>query len=382
MKTSLLKFSTVFMLTLAILGCDSQSNSISFASPTSSILILAQEPNTVWDRMAADFSFKTHHTNPRVQRFVTQYTKEESVNLIKYSGQAAPYLYHVVQLLEERGMPPELALLPMIESEYRPTAVSNRGAAGIWQLAPILGRIYGLKQDKWYDGRKDPEAATKVALTHLEYLYEKFDHDWLLALAAYNCGDARLSNAIRANKKAGKPTDYWSLKLPQETLYFVPKFLALVYLIQNHRVLDINLAAIPNTPHFNTVKVNKQLNLQQAAALAKVDIKEVQQLNPAFKTQVTHPNGPHQIVLPVKNVSTFKANYKAATAKDAKLAKTKAKQTVVKKTAPNNKLNVYTVNSGDTLNKIAAKHRTTVAVIKNKNKLTSDIIRLGQQLAI
>lgn len=387
MKTNLLKFSTVLMLVLSILGCDSQSNSISYAKPKAAFMRLAQ-PSTVWDRMASDFSFKTHHKNPRVDLFVKQYTKENSSNLIKYSGQATPYLYHVVQMLEERGLPPELALLPMIESEYRPLVVSNRGAAGIWQLAPVLGRIYGLKQDQWYDGRKDPEAATKVALAHLEYLYKKFDHDWLLVLAAYNCGDARLSNAIRANKKAGLPTDYWSLKLPQETMYFVPKFLALVHLVKNHRAMDINLAAIPNTQHFNTVTINKQINLQQAAKLANIELKEVQQLNPGFKSQMTHPNGPHQIALPVKNISTFKANYKAVTANSNKTAKTPAtpkvaaKTTVTKKAPVNNKLKVHTVNSGDTLNKIATKHRTTVAAIKNKNKLNSDIIKLGQKLAI
>lgn len=391
MKLNLLKFSTVLMLCLAILGCDPHGNSMTYASPTTSMFILSQ-PQTVWDRMAADFSFKTHHTNPRVQRFVEQLTREDSANLIRFSKQATPYLYHIVQMLEERGMPPELALLPMLESEYRATAVSNRGATGIWQIALMTGRLYGLKQDQWYDGRKDPNAATKAALAHLEYLYERFNHDWLLALAAYNCGDARVSNAIRANKKAGKPTDYWSLKLPQETQYYVPKFLALVYLIKNHRILDINLSAIPNAPHSQIVTFNKQLSLQQAANLAKIDVKELKLLNPGFRGNSTHPKGPHQLFIPVKNVATFNANYKALISNTVKLAKTTANtKSSLTKSTPNkaqeskqsNKLNnIYTVIKGDTLNLIAAKHRTTVTAIKRKNNLNSDIIRSGQKLAI
>lgn len=394
MKTNLLKFSTVFILTLAIVGCDLQNNSLSYAAASASMIMLPTGPQTVWDRMAADFSFKTHQSNPRVVQFIKQYTKENSQNLIGFSGQATPYLYHVVELLEERGMPAELALLPMIESEYKPTALSNRGASGIWQLVPTTGRLYGLKRDQWYDGRKDTEAATKAALGHLQYLYEKFDHDWLLALAAYNCGDGRVASAIRQNKKIGKPTDYWSLKLPKETQYYVPKFLALVYLVQNHKILDIDLAAIPNSPHYSTVQFNKAISLQQAAKLADLDVKEIKKLNPAFTSHTTHPNGPHQLLLPVKNTAIFNKNYKASVAAATKPAKATTKPATTVKTTVQKKPQLattkaspvknasYTVTRGDTLNLIATKHRTTVANLKHKNKLKSDIIISGQKLAI
>ncbi len=223
-----LKISIVLVVALSLLGCDSQKPSnTTYASTTSSMVIIPFAPTTMWDRMSADFSFKTHHTNPRVERFIKQYSRENYYHLERLSREASPYLYHVVEMLEERGMPPELALLPIIESEYRPTAASNRGAVGLWQLVSMTGKLYGLKQDQWYDGRKDVHAATKVALDHLEFLYKKFDNDWLLALAAYNAGGARVASAIRANKKAGKPTDYWSLNLPQQTQHYVPKFLSL-----------------------------------------------------------------------------------------------------------------------------------------------------------
>lgn len=400
MNTNFLKIPTVLVLSIAMIACDLQRpSSTPYASTPTAKLLSIQQPITVWDRMASDFTFKSHQSHPRVQQFIKQYTREDSANLIKFSEHATPYLYHIVELIEERGLPPELALLPIIESEYRPTATSNRGASGIWQLAALTGRLYGLKQDQWYDGRKDIDAATKVALDYLQYLYETFDNDWLLALAAYNCGDGRVSSAIRANKKLGKPTDYWSLKLPQETMYFVPKFLSLVYLIKNHRSLDINLAAIPNKQYFDTVKLNKQMNLQNAATLAEMDIKEFKKLNPGFRSHVTHPKGPHQIVLPVKNITVFNNNLAAAAKKAAAQSKAAAEakakaMTAVNKKQPSQKqrlaqnaasttsTTVHTVNRGDTLNFIANKYSTTVKSIMHKNKLKSDIIVSGQKLAI
>lgn len=382
MKSFCLKNSVAIVvipgLLFGLIGCDTHKPSTpSYATTTNAMMIIPNEPNTVWDKMANDFSFKMHQTNPRVERFIKQYSRENYYQLISISKQAAPYLYHIVNTLEERGLPPELALLPMIESEYRPTATSNRGAVGLWQLAAMTGRINGLKQDQWYDGRKDIDAATKVALNHLEYLYNRFNHDWLLALAAYNAGDARVAAAIRNNKRAGKSTDYWSLTLPQETQYFVPKFLSLVYLIKNYRSLDINLETVPNKPYFGKVKLSKQIHLEHAAKLAEVDYKEVKRLNAACRTQMTHPNGPHDIVLPLHQIATFTANFNAIanapkpkTTKQVQLAKNTTGQTI------------HTVNRGDTLHLIASKYRTTVKAIMHKNKLTSDIIRSGQKLAI
>lgn len=302
-----LKISTVLIICLAVTACDSSRTSI---NPVTKI-IRERQTITVWDRMANNIQINTHSNNPRVQKFIKMYTSTQAQNLTKFSEHATPYLYHIVTRLEELQLPTELALLPIVESEYRPLAVSNKGAAGLWQLAAMTGRIYGLKQDYWYDGRKDVDAATKAALGHLAVLAEKFNNDWLLALAAYNCGDARVAQAIRKNKARGLPTDYWSLSLPKETMYFVPKFLALTYLLQNQYELGINLAPIANRPYFTKISLSSQINLNTAAELAKLDVKEIKKLNPAYRMHVTHPEGPHQILLPVKHANIFRNNFAA-----------------------------------------------------------------------
>ncbi len=367
MLTIYLRISTILVCAVMLFGCDSHSPSTYYAATTSTVVIHPQPPKTVWDRMAMRFTFPTEPKNPRVARFIKQYSQQDYTRLAQLSEQARPHIYHIITLLEERGLPPELALLPIIESEYRPTATSNMGAVGIWQLMPLTGQLYGVQQDQWYDGRKDLDAATKAALDHLEFFYKKFNKDWLLALAAYNAGGGRVSSAIRANKNKGKPTDYWSLNLPQQTLHFVPKFLALVHLIQNYRHFGIDLAPIPNKPYFTKVQLEQQIDLKHAATLAELDVKEVKKLNAAYRAQVTHPKGPQHITLPVKNVSIFKANF-------ANQQNTKAKPATAEV--------VHTVNHGDTLHLIASKYRTTVQSIKHKNRLKTDIIRSGQQLAI
>ncbi len=403
MKKIHLHITTALIVLFALVGCDSVTTPTGYFHTTStSMLIVPQAPMSLWDRMAGEFTFKTHANNTRVQRFIRQYTRDDYYRLIKLSEQASPYLYHIMQLLHERGMPPELALLPIIESEYRPTATSNKGAAGIWQLQSMTGRLYGVHQDDLYDGRKDVDAATKAALNYLQFLYEKFDHDWLLALAAYNAGGGRVSSAIKINKRKGLPTDYWSLSLPQETQYFVPKFLSLVHLIQNYRNLDINLEPIPNKPYFAAVKVEKQIAIQDAAKLAQADYKEMRQLNAAYRSQVakpsSNPKAPRHIFIPVKNVATFNANY--SNLQKPKVIPAVNKTTATKAPAPASKPvikskskqpapgiftaanTVHTVNRGDTLYDIATRYQTTVQAIMRKNSLTTDVIHLGQQLAI
>jgi membrane-bound lytic murein transglycosylase D len=380
-----LKISTVFILAFSLLACDSQAPRTSYITK----VIHVQQASNVWDRMADNFEIKNHHTNPRVQRFIKQFTRNDAQNLIQFSKQAAPYLYHVVTTAEELGMPSDLALLPIVESEYRPFAISNRGAAGIWQIASMTGRLYGLKQDQWYDGRKDIDAATRAAFEHLKFLAEKFDNDWLLALAAYNCGGGRVSQAIRKNKQLGKPTDYWSLSLPKETMHFVPKFLAIAYLVKHRQQHGIELAPIANQPYFTKVKLDSQISLHTAAELANLDLKEVKSLNPAYRNHVTHPNGPHQILLPIKHASIFRANFNATKSpKPTMKTPSKPKAKTQPKIKPPTTINpdviatTYTVSKGDTLAIIAVKHSTTVQEIKHKNNLKSDIIRRGQVLAI
>ncbi len=152
--------------------------------------------------------------------------------LIKTTKQASPHLHYIADQLQQRNLPGELALLPMIESNFQPNAISNRGAVGLWQFMPSTGKQFGLKK-AGYDGRKDVKASTKAALTYLEYLHKKFNRDWLLALAAYNAGEGAVDRAIKKNQRAGKATNFWSLKLPKQTQAYVPKLLALTQIMQS-----------------------------------------------------------------------------------------------------------------------------------------------------
>jgi len=334
MKQFFLKILTIIFLSISIIGCDSQP--VNMDTPH---VAHPRKAATVWDRLANNSQIKTEKNNPRVQRFIKMYTEKpyHKANLVQYTEQATPYIYYVVGKLEQNGMPSELALLPIIESEYKPHATSNRGAVGIWQIAAMTGRLYGLKRDQWYDGRKDIDAATEMALAYLDSLYEQFNHDWLLALAAYNCGDGRVSQAIRKNKKLGKATDYWSLSLPKETQLFVPKFLAIAYIIQNAKELGIQIAPIANKPYFTKVTLKAPINLTKAADMANVHVNEIKKLNPALRAHTTRPNGPHEILLPVSNAAIFRANaYKLDIKKPAepqpKKLKAKKKSKVKTKT--------------------------------------------------
>lgn len=305
MLKSYLKFLTVFTVALSLIACDLPTSS----GTSKTNVVREKSVNNIWDKVADNCQLNTHPSKDRVKHYLKYYQKYDAEDLVKYSERATPYIYHIVQMLEERGMPVELALLPIIESEYQPFATSKRGAAGIWQLASVTGHAHGLKQDSYHDQRKDIEIATKVALAHLQFLADRYNGDWLLALAAYNAGHGRVEQAMRANKRVGKPCDYWSLNLPKETMHFVPKFLAVSYLVQNSQRLGINLAPIENKPYFTTVTLQKPIDLNKAATMAKLDVKTVKKLNPSIRTNSTPPKGPHKLVLPIKNAYIFRANY-------------------------------------------------------------------------
>jgi membrane-bound lytic murein transglycosylase D len=178
------------------------------------------------------------------------------------------YLHHIVGEIEARGMPLELALLPVVESAFNPVAYSRARASGLWQFISETGRRYGLKQNWYYDGRRDVIASTNAALDYLQFLADEFGGDWLLAIAAYNCGEARVAREVKKNLRAGKPTDYFSLKLPRETRAYVPKLLAMRRIVGDPTSHGLAFAPIPNAPYFVKVDVGGQLDLHVAAELA------------------------------------------------------------------------------------------------------------------
>ncbi|MCA1851689.1 MAG: transglycosylase SLT domain-containing protein, partial [Beggiatoa sp.] len=219
---------------------------------------------------------------------------------------AAPYLHHIVEEAERRDMPTDVALVPIVESAYRAEARSPGHAAGIWQLIPSTGRHLGLEQSAWYDGRRDVLASTDAALDYLEALHERFDGDWLNALAAYNCGEGMVERAIARNRRAGRGTDFWSLALPAETRGFVPKLIAVSKIVANPAGHKLSLRPIPDKPYLAEVEVGRQICLTEAAKLAGVSVEEMRRLNPGLIQSITAPSGPHRLAVPVDRAPAFR----------------------------------------------------------------------------
>jgi len=334
----------------------------------------------LWYRLREGYELQEHE-NRNIKALVDYYSARPRY-FSHLAKQAAPYLYHIVEEVEERGLPLELALLPAVESTFNPMALSHVKAAGIWQFMPRTGRHFGLKQNKWYDGRRDIIASTNAALDYLEYLYRFFGNDWLNALAAYNYGEGNLARAIRKNKARGRPTDFWSLDLPEETRKFVPKLLALSKIVANPEDYGITLKTISDEPHFTQIDVGKQINLSMAAKIVGLSKRDFKRLNPAFKRSTTAPQGPHCVSVPVGKEDVFRQNI----AKLAKLPALQAKSKRLSSTAKVKNRNTkkvrytkYRIKRGDTLAKIAKRYRISTREIKKLNpRLNSRNLKIGK----
>lgn len=274
------------------------------------------------------------------------------------------YLHYIVGEIEARNMPLELALLPVVESAFNPIAYSRARASGLWQFIAETGRRYGLKQNWYYDGRRDVVASTNAALDYLQFLANEFDGDWLLAVAAYNCGEARVAREVQRNLRAGKPTDYFSLKLPRETRAYVPKLLAMRRIVGDPTSQGLAFSPIPNTPYFVKIDVGGQLDLHVAAELADLSKDEMLALNPAFNHWVTDPDGPHHILVPLDRQDRFKEGIAAL--------------------PPSERVRIvyHRVRRGDTLGEIAGKYGISVAALRTANKIRGNMIHPGQDLLI
>jgi len=323
----------------------------------------AQNQNDIWERIRFGFQLQDQiDTNPRIERQRLWFMSNPSF-LENASERGSPYMHYVVERLEERDMPLELALLPVIESSYNPMAVSRAQAVGLWQFIPSTGTHFNLRQTNFYDGRRDIQASTNAALTYLTRLHDMFNGDWLLALAAYNAGEGTVSRAIERNQKLGLPTDYWNLPLPQETQDYVPKLLALSQLVMAPNIYGISLNPIANEPYFTSIRVKPGLDLSRVAALADLDEDELYQLNPAFKRKVTL-DGPHHLLVPRDKADTLKAGIDTLKPQEIVVAQK------------------YRVRKGDSLHSIAQRYRLTVAELKSANHLGANHVRNGQVLVI
>ena len=298
----------------------------------------------LWHRIRIGFAMEPLDS-PLVQEHEEWYASRPDY-IKRFVDRGSRYLHHIVEEVEKRGMPMEIALLPVIESAFTPRAMSRAKASGIWQFIPSTGKSYGLKQDWWRDNRNDVVQATDAALTYLQRLHQMFG-SWELALAAYNCGEGCVGRAIAANQKRGLPTDYLSLKLPPETRNYVPKLIAVKNIVLGPLSYGIELDSVPDEPYFTTVPAPDRIDVKVAAQLAGMSEEEFVALNPAHNRPVA-VGGTHGIVLPVDRVETFQRNLEAYD------------QPLVSWTT-------YNARRGESLAAIARRHGVAMSQLKSAN---------------
>lgn len=306
--------------------------------------LLILKHGDVWKRMTVGFKMDHSHWDARIEAQRGWFISRQPY-LDRLSARASRYLYHTVKEAERRGLPTELALLPIIESSYDPAATSSAAAAGMWQFIPSTGRIYGLRQTSLYDGRRDVVESTRAAYEFLGGLYNQFG-SWELALAAYNAGPGRIQQAINRNKAAGLPTDYWSLKLPQETMNYVPRFLAVAQIIKNPGAYGVSLPPIANRPHFREVPVGP-VNLNEVASITGLSRAELYQLNPGHRGDWVDEQSPMKIIIPADLSPAIDARLKKLSPSSGALWASTAKPFTPERSNPP-ELNTQVINPAKT----------------------------------
>ena len=361
------------LLTLIISACATVSNSDDILLDSKPIndksekiveSQLNETPIDIWERIRRELTIKIPDDQIAATSIYRErlYKNQSAVNRISKSGQR--YLFHTLSRAQELDLPVELALLPFVESEFDPYAKSVDGATGIWQFMPATGKEWGLKSNWWYDGKKDVLASTEAALKFLSYLHQKFDEDWLLAMAAYNTGPARVNRAIKKNKTQDKGIRFWDLDLPKETTAYVPKLLVLCELINNPKSFEVNLPSIANRPYFQRVKIPGQLDLMQAADLAGLKPETIYELNPGFNQWATDPSGPHYLLLPIGVSDRFITQLESLDENDLV------------------RWDRYKIRRGDSLSRIASRYKIEVAVLKEINGMNDDLIIAGKEIMV
>ena len=268
-------------------------------------------------------------------------------------SRAEQYLHYIVEQLSARSMPLELALLPVVESAFEPYAYSRARASGLWQFISGTGSHYGLKQDWGYDGRRDVVASTRAALDYLQSLHDNFGGDWLLAIAAYNCGEGNVQRSIKRNLRLGRATDFWHLKLPTETRSYVPKLLAMRRIVADPAAYGLEFSQISDEPYFSQVATGGQIDLQVVAEIAGITKEDLYELNPAFHRWATDPTGPYSLLVPVEAADGLE-------------------QTLLSLT-PEQRMRVdrYEVRHGDTIASVATQYSTTPELLRHLNNMDS-----------
>jgi membrane-bound lytic murein transglycosylase D len=363
----------------------------------------------LWTRIRDGYALKAPENNGQIRRAIERFVRAPSY-FRDISNRASPFLYHIVEEIEQRGMPLEIALLPAIESAFEPGALSPKRAAGIWQFTPGTARNFGLQLDSWYDGRRDVVASTSAALDYLQKLHQEFNGDWFTALAAYNFGEGNIRKAIARNRSAGRPTDFWSLDLPTETRNYIPSLLAISTIIAKPHQYGISLRSIADSPQIEHIEIGSQIDLTVAARLAGLSPLDLKRLNPGYRRSITAPEGPFGIALPIDKADDFKRRLadmsaeqlvsnsvkaqvvaEVAADKDEDIKALSEDDNVASNADAKNLLNVntakavqqYRVSRGDTLASIAQRHGTTVEYLRSLNQaLNKRSLKIGEVLQV
>nr|VFJ66587.1 MAG: membrane-bound lytic murein transglycosylase D [Candidatus Kentron sp. DK] len=336
----------------AMAGCASKLN-----------LIKDKEYDDAWDRARASLALQDAYGAREVRERLDWFRQKQNY-LDRCAERGSRYFYHILEEVERRDMPGEIALLPIVESAFQPFAYSPAHASGIWQFIPATGRRFGLKQNWWYDGRRDIPASTRAALDYLQQLHGRFDGDWLLAVAAYNTGEGNVERAVKRNRKAGKPTDFWSLDLATETRGYVPQLLALAAVVKDPGHYGLTLKKIPNRPYFRQVSTHGPIELSLAAKAAGISLDTLKNLNPGFRRWATDPAGPHRLLLPEDKVKRF----------EKALAAIPREERV--------RWHRHVVKKGETLKTIATWFKAPESIVREINRARGNRLALGRALRI
>ncbi len=324
----------------------------------------AAVPHDLWDRLRAGFSLEySNPGDPIIRNFESWYSNHPKY-FERLADRAYWYLPYVLEQVEKRGMPVEIALLPAIESAFRPDAVSRSNAVGMWQFIAATGSRFGLRKDWWMDERRDLVQSTRAALDYLDFLSSEFDQDWELALAAYNAGEGKIRKEVRKNRAANKPTQYTALDLRRETREYVPKLFAIRNIIDNPEKFNIHLKSIPDRHTLEIVDARTQTDLAVAASLIPVSSDQLRSLNRGYKRGVTPPSGPHNIVVPAQYAAQLVSS----------LDNLSVQQRL--------RWARHEVRKGEYLGRIARKFGVSVDSIMQANQLSSNLIKPGQELKI
>jgi membrane-bound lytic murein transglycosylase D len=424
--TYLHRFLCMGLLTILVGCAGMQEHERTGAEVNTRTVDLTVPPIDVWERIRRGFAIPNLN-GPLVDKWTAYYAAHPQ-SIQRMADRSGKYLYYIVDEINRRGLPTELALLPFVESAYNPNAYSHARASGLWQFIPSTGTQFKLEQNWWRDQRRDPIASTNAALDYLEYLFE-FQGDWFLAFASYNWGEGAVKRAMTRNIQAGKPADYRDLKMPNETANYVPKLQAIKNIIADPEKYSVILPIVDNEPYFVTIKKDRDIDLEVAAKLAQMPIEEFSELNPSFNQGVILATLNPEIILPREKAALYLANlaeYKgdltswkkytpeqteridaiakqfkvspealrrandinrstASVAAGTTLMIPSASATITIATAEvsrRSNTQSYRVRSGDTLSSIARRYRTDAATLRNLNNLKGSTLRVGQRLLV